>query len=168
METLGTGPGPGDVVVEALNTSILDATSVNTATATTESLGPGASSGTGTQSDVIGITLSFNSIGWESQNFLFNTIDALFGTGLVRPLEGEVVRWVERFNESPGPKLCVDIPSGLHGDTGEVLGVACRGDRTVTFAAAKHGLLTADAAAFVGELVVAGLGIPEGSPIPDA
>jgi NAD(P)H-hydrate epimerase len=88
-------------------------------------------------------------------------IDALFGTGLTRPLEGEVVNWVERFNESPGNRLCVDIPSGLHGDTGEVLGVACRGDRTVTFAAAKHGLLVPSAAAYVGELVVASLGLPE-------
>jgi NAD(P)H-hydrate epimerase len=88
-------------------------------------------------------------------------IDALFGTGLMRALEGEARRWVDRFNESPGAKLCVDIPSGLHGDTGAVLGAACRGDRTVTFAAAKHGLLVAGAAEFVGELVVAGLGIPE-------
>jgi len=87
-------------------------------------------------------------------------IDALFGTGLTRPLAGEVVGWVERFNESPGAKLCVDIPSGLHGDTGEVLGVACRGDRTVTFAAAKHGLLKASAADYVGALIVADLGIP--------
>ena len=44
---------------------------------------------------------------------------------------------------------------------GEVLGIACRAERTVTFAAAKHGLLTPAARDYVGEVEVAGLGIPE-------
>ena len=88
-------------------------------------------------------------------------IDAMFGTGLTRALTGDAAEWVSQFNASPGAKLCVDIPSGLHGDTGDVLGVACRGDKTVTFAAAKHGLLVAAAREFVGELIVAGLGLPE-------
>ena len=87
-------------------------------------------------------------------------VDAMFGTGLTRPLVGDAVSWVRRFNESPGAKLCVDIPSGLHGDTGEVLGEACRGSRTVTFAAAKHGLVAERSLEFVGELLIAGLGLP--------
>lgn len=88
-------------------------------------------------------------------------IDALFGTGLSRALQGEAAAWVEVFNAASGPKLAVDVPSGLDADTGRALGPACRADRTVTFAAAKHGLLRPEAASFVGELVVAPLGIPE-------
>jgi len=88
-------------------------------------------------------------------------IDALFGTGLDRAIEGEGRRWIEAFNEGQGPKLCADIPSGLHGDSGEVLGVACRADLTVTFAAAKHGLLADSAKPYIGRLEVASLGIPE-------
>jgi NAD(P)H-hydrate epimerase len=88
-------------------------------------------------------------------------IDALFGTGLTRALSGDVANFVERFNESPGKKLCVDIPSGLHGDDGVALGPTCRGDKTVTFAAAKHGLLVPGAKDYVGELVVVGLGLPD-------
>jgi NAD(P)H-hydrate epimerase len=88
-------------------------------------------------------------------------IDALFGTGLDRPLAGAAADWVRAFNAASGRKLAVDIPSGLHGDTGEVLGVACRADVTVTFAAAKTGLLAPAAQAYVGRIVVAPLGIPE-------
>lgn len=91
-------------------------------------------------------------------------VDALFGTGLSRPLEGAAAEWVERFNRALGPKLCVDVPSGLDGDSGEPLGPVCRGDATVTFAAAKVGLIRPEAAAFVGELHVAPLGIPSAWP----
>ena len=87
-------------------------------------------------------------------------IDALFGTGLTRALAGNSVQWVQAFNSAVGPKLCVDIPSGLHGDTGEVMGVACRADVTVTFAAAKVGLTVPGASDYVGEIVVASLGVP--------
>ena len=57
-------------------------------------------------------------------------------------------------------RLGVDIPSGLHGDTGEVLGFACRCDVTVTFEAPKHGLLVAAAQPYVGRLEVVPLGLP--------
>ena len=87
-------------------------------------------------------------------------IDALFGTGLGRALEGEAKRWIHRFNVAGGPKLSVDIPSGLHGDSGEVLGAACKADVTVTFVAPKVGMTTAVGKGLVGRLVVAGLGLP--------
>jgi NAD(P)H-hydrate epimerase len=87
-------------------------------------------------------------------------IDALFGTGLARDLNQRAARWVDAFNLGVGPKLCVDVPSGLHGDTGEVLGVACRGDVTVTFAAAKVGMTAPGAEKYTGRIVVAPLGIP--------
>jgi NAD(P)H-hydrate epimerase len=87
-------------------------------------------------------------------------IDALFGTGLQRPLEGTARAWVERFNAATGPKLCVDIPSGLHGDTGQVLGIACRGDVTVTFVAPKLGMTVGEGPGCCGRIVVAALGLP--------
>ncbi len=87
-------------------------------------------------------------------------IDALFGTGLERPLQGSALAWVRLFHAAEGPKLCVDLPSGLHGDTGEVLGEACRADVTVTFAAAKIGMTVREGPRCCGRVVVAGLGIP--------
>ncbi len=87
-------------------------------------------------------------------------IDAMFGTGLSRGLEGEAADWVGVFNRAEGPKLSVDIPSGLDGDTGEPLGATCRADRTVTLAAAKVGLVQPAAHDYVGSLEVVGLGIP--------
>jgi ATP-dependent DNA helicase RecG len=87
-------------------------------------------------------------------------IDALWGTGLSRPLDAESQRWVAAFNKAPGQKLCVDIPSGLHGDSGEVLGACCRGDVTVTFVAPKLGMLTPTGQAHCGRIVIAGLGLP--------
>ncbi|MCB9876207.1 MAG: NAD(P)H-hydrate epimerase [Planctomycetes bacterium] len=87
-------------------------------------------------------------------------IDALFGTGLDRPLREPALGWVETFNRAGGPRLSVDIPSGLHGDTGAVLGLACRADVTVTFVAKKRGMLTATGRAHCGRVEVVGLGLP--------
>ena len=87
-------------------------------------------------------------------------IDALFGTGLDRELVGPPRAWVEAFDRGQGRKLCVDIPSGLHGDTGAVLGAACHGDVTVTFVAKKKGMVTGNGARHCGRIVVAGLGLP--------
>lgn len=88
-------------------------------------------------------------------------IDALFGTGLDRPIDGEARRWIERFNATRRARLGVDIPSGLHADTGAVLGIAARCHRTVTFAAPKVGMLLPAAREYVGELIVASLGLPD-------
>ncbi|MBL8728670.1 MAG: NAD(P)H-hydrate epimerase [Planctomycetes bacterium] len=87
-------------------------------------------------------------------------IDALFGTGLDRELQGAARAWVEAFDRAVGPKLSIDIPSGLHGDTGAVLGVACHADVTVTFVAKKRGMVTANGALHCGRVVVVGLGLP--------
>ena len=88
-------------------------------------------------------------------------IDALFGTGLDRPVAGLALKFIAAFNGGKGFKLGVDIPSGLHGDTGAVLGAACRCHRTVTFAAPKRGMVVAAAREYVGEILVAPLGIPQ-------
>lgn len=87
-------------------------------------------------------------------------IDALFGTGLTRALEGAALEWVRVFNAADGRRLCIDIPSGLHGDSGEVLGDGCRGEVTVTFVAPKVGMTVGEGPARCGRVVVAGLGLP--------
>lgn len=87
-------------------------------------------------------------------------IDALFGTGLDRELRGAARDWVASFDRAQGPKLCVDIPSGLHGDSGAVLGAACHADVTVTFVATKRGMARPNGRAHCGRIVVVGLGLP--------
>lgn len=87
-------------------------------------------------------------------------VDALFGTGLARPLEGPAAEWVRVFEAGRGPKLAVDVPSGLDGDRGEVLGIACHADVTVTFEAPKVGLLRGRGPEHAGLVKVAPLGIP--------
>ncbi len=87
-------------------------------------------------------------------------IDALFGTGLARPLTGLFARLVEGLNQLPRPRVAVDIPSGLSGSGAAVLGPHLRADLTVTFAAPKVAHVFPPAADAVGELVVADLGFP--------
>lgn len=60
-------------------------------------------------------------------------VDALFGAGLSRPLDGEVAAVVAALNASGRPVLAVDVPTGVHGDSGQVLGSAVRAVETVTF-----------------------------------
>src|SRR3989442_2990365 len=60
-------------------------------------------------------------------------VDALFGIGLSRALEGQAAAWVERLNESARPVLALDVPSGLDADTGVAPGVAVRAAATITF-----------------------------------
>ena len=81
-------------------------------------------------------------------------VDALFGTGLARILEGEWLAVVEAVNRAGVPVLAIDIPSGLHADTGAVLGVAVKANRTVTFIGRKQGLYTGQAAEFSGEITL--------------
>lgn len=87
-------------------------------------------------------------------------IDALFGTGLARPLTGWFARLVEGLNEVPRPRVAVDIPSGLFGSSAEPPGPHLRADLTVTFAAPKVAHVFPPAADAAGELVVTDLGFP--------
>ncbi len=88
-------------------------------------------------------------------------VDALFGAGLDRPLEGEARAWVERLAGHEGPVVAVDVPSGVDGGTGAVLGTAAPADLTVTFCRPKPGHLLLPGRDLVGELVVADIGIPD-------
>jgi NAD(P)H-hydrate epimerase len=87
-------------------------------------------------------------------------VDALFGTGLARPLSGLFELLVEGINDLAKPCVAVDLPSGLNGSRAEPLGTHVQADLTVTFAAPKIAHVLAPAADAVGELVVADLGIP--------
>ena len=87
-------------------------------------------------------------------------VDALFGTGLARPVEGLALEAIERINDSGAVVVSVDVPSGISSDSGQILGAAVRADITVTFALRKRGLVTFPGAAHAGEIVVADIGIP--------
>jgi len=86
-------------------------------------------------------------------------VDALFGTGLSRALEGTALSAVQRINESGLPVIAVDIPSGVDGATGQILGDAVRAQATVTFHRPKHGHLLFPGRELTGELIVADIGI---------
>ncbi len=87
-------------------------------------------------------------------------IDALLGTGLNRPVSGSVARLLERLNALPCPRIAVDIPSGIHADTGAVMGSALLADQTVTFIGKKRGLYTADGPQHAGRVVFERLNVP--------
>ena len=86
-------------------------------------------------------------------------IDGLFGIGLAREIAGEPAALVDYANRQRCPVLALDIPSGLHADTGRVLGHAVRATHTVTFIALKPGLLTLDGPDHCGEIRVESLGL---------
>lgn len=86
-------------------------------------------------------------------------VDALFGIGLTRELTGVYREYILKMNEMDGFKAAVDIPSGIHGDTGAVMGTGFRADLTVTFAFAKLGLLLFPGAEYAGRVVVKEIGI---------
>jgi NAD(P)H-hydrate epimerase len=88
-------------------------------------------------------------------------VDALFGSGLSRPLDGLAGDLVRALDASGIPVCAVDVPSGLSADTGEVLGAAAAADETVTFCRRKPGHLLAPGRQLCGVLTVADIGIPE-------
>lgn len=87
-------------------------------------------------------------------------VDAVYGTGLARAVTGEAAAMIEAANASGRPIVAVDIPSGLHADTGAVLGVAARAALTVTFIGRKLGLYVAAGPQHVGHIVFDGLQVP--------
>lgn len=89
-------------------------------------------------------------------------IDALFGTGLhsaIRGLQAQVITAVNEVAE--GLVVAVDIPSGIDGNTGKILGCAIEADLTVSMAVAKAGNLQYPGKEYSGELVVTEIGVPQ-------
>ncbi|MBT8060607.1 MAG: NAD(P)H-hydrate dehydratase [Gammaproteobacteria bacterium] len=87
--------------------------------------------------------------------------DALLGTGLDREPAGIYAEVIDRVNRSPAAVVAVDIPSGLHADSGVALGRAVQADLTVTFIGNKRGLFTADGPDHAGAVRFFDLETPE-------
>jgi NAD(P)H-hydrate epimerase len=85
-------------------------------------------------------------------------IDALFGAGLSRDLDGAARALVEAVNAAGVPVLAVDVPTGIDGNTGAVRGVAIRAVETVTFVAFKPGHLLQPGRSLCGQLSLADIG----------
>ncbi|MDP3537281.1 MAG: NAD(P)H-hydrate dehydratase [Azonexus sp.] len=99
-------------------------------------------------------------------------IDGLFGIGLTRAPEGQFADWIAVANQLAQrdhcPVLALDCPSGLNADTGNVPGVAINASHTLTFIAAKPGLLTVDGPDYCGEIRIATLNLElPGETMPD-
>ncbi len=87
-------------------------------------------------------------------------VDALLGIGLSSDIQGVYLEALEQINAASANVVAVDIPTGVHGTTGRLLGQAVKADLTVTFGSAKLGHVLYPGAECVGRLVVADIGIP--------
>ena len=113
-----------------------------------------------------GVTLEWRGELDTEAHLLF---DGILGSGLERDVGGEFAKAVDAINAHPAPVVALDIPTGISGDTGAKLGCAVAADLTVTFVGLKSGLFLQDGPDHCGELVFAGLDIPEdarGNPQP--
>lgn len=96
----------------------------------------------------------------DSQKSADLIVDALFGAGLTRPLEGEAIRLAKLSHEMKGRVVAIDVPSGIDGDSGKTRGdTAFRADLTVTFHRRKLGHVLEPGRAACGEVVVADIGL---------
>lgn len=92
-------------------------------------------------------------------------LDCIFGTGLSREVTGVYMDVTKKLNTYSPYTIAVDIPSGINGDTGGIMGVAIKADETVTFALPKIGNLLYPGAYHCGDLKVADIGIPKDMPL---
>lgn len=87
-------------------------------------------------------------------------VDAVFGTGLTREPGDQAAEVLRAVNASARPVVAVDVPSGLHADSGAVLGIAARAQLTVTFIGRKIGLYVGEGPVQAGCIVFDDLGVP--------
>ncbi|ESA36607.1 yjef-like protein [Leptolyngbya sp. Heron Island J] len=87
-------------------------------------------------------------------------LDGLFGFGLSRPLEGELAKVIDRLNQSPIPIVSIDLPSGIHTDSGEALGTAIRAETTLCLGLWKRACLQEAAQPYLGHPVLIDFDIP--------
>ncbi|MEN8614300.1 NAD(P)H-hydrate dehydratase [Dehalogenimonas sp. THU2] len=94
-------------------------------------------------------------------------LDAVFGTGIGRPIKGIIAETLNavaqaRIERPQMEIIALDLPSGLNADTGAVDKAALRADYTIALGCPKRGFFLYPGAAYTGEVIVAGIGIPEG------
>lgn len=87
-------------------------------------------------------------------------VDALLGTGLTSELREPIRSLVAWLNDRAEPTVAIDVPTGIHSDTGTVLGAAVSAERTVTMAAPKVGLVVGEGRNYTGHMEVIDIGIP--------
>jgi ADP-dependent NAD(P)H-hydrate dehydratase / NAD(P)H-hydrate epimerase len=87
-------------------------------------------------------------------------VDAIFGVGLVRPIQGDIAECIERANAASAHVLSLDIPSGLAADSGQVLGAAVQADRTITFLGLKLGFYLGEGPNCTGVVMCDELDVP--------
>lgn len=95
----------------------------------------------------------------DEQNFDY-IVDGIFGTGLNSDLRGDLPEIVQRLNSFSKPIYSMDVPSGLHADTGQILGGCVKADYTFTFGSNKIGLHWKDAKEYTGKVVFNNLPFP--------
>jgi ADP-dependent NAD(P)H-hydrate dehydratase / NAD(P)H-hydrate epimerase len=89
------------------------------------------------------------------------TIDAIFGTGLSRDVEGIYSDVISCINDNANYIFSIDIPSGLSGNTGNVLKNCIRADKTISFQLFKRGFMKYGVDSFIGDLIIEDIGIPK-------
>lgn len=88
-------------------------------------------------------------------------IDAILGSGLGRDVDGDFAAAVAAINAHPAAVLALDIPTGIDGNSGAILGCAVKADLTTTFVALQAGLFLGEAPNHCGEITFSGLDIPD-------
>ena len=89
-------------------------------------------------------------------------VDAIVGTGLSTAITGHYAETIDAINEAGRPVVALDLPSGLHADTGAMLGRAVSADLTITFELPKLGLYQNHGIDLAGDIAIASIGIPAG------
>jgi len=88
-------------------------------------------------------------------------IDAVLGTGINGFVKDSAAKAISEINGSKAYKISVDIPSGMNGDTGDIMGSAVKADRTVTFAFQKNAFKNKTSKKHTGKIITADIGIPK-------
>ena len=111
--------------------------------------------------------VDYQAVGGTTTNWQSNAlqdaeviVDAIFGVGLARAIEGEAAACVAAINEASAKVFAIDIPSGLDADSGRILGHAVRAERTITFLGLKLGFYLADGPNCVGAVMCDSLDVP--------